>query len=204
MLIVIAHNNGSKYLDSLILSLGDSNPVCVVDTGSTESELRNAFSVTGNIIFANGGFCANAYRVAYESFSNHDSYFFMHDSMICKWRNFEQDFRSSGDVVAWIGIGIENEWINDEYIQRSYPNVTQVPNQGMFGPIFYATNKAMRKLKFPAFCHNRADLCSSERGFGFGFMQAGFDVKSVDSYCNDRIDNKQDYKHFDKFRPNRP
>lgn len=81
-LVVIATNNGKKYLEKLLPTVKYN--YIVIDTGSTEKDSIEYFdSLKCNKARIDGGYCIAAYEYAYKSYE-FEEYFFMHDSMVVK------------------------------------------------------------------------------------------------------------------------
>lgn len=209
VLTIIAYHNGSQYLGGLLPLL--KPPYVVVDTGSTASEMAYLCAFRPQYLLSlPGGYCTEAYRYAYESMQA-EAYFFMHDSMRIKEPDFLNHFRSRGPVVAWIGFhgvdyGLPGSH-EEAWLTRLYGPPIDLPNVGIFGPIFYADREAIRAViergLWPPPLQNRHELVAAERGLAIAFHRAGYEVAYLEEYDNERIDQVRDYKFFDKFRPNR-
>ena len=197
-MIIIATNNGKEYLEKLLPTI--SYDYAVIDTGSTEYDSIQYFnSLNCKKAQISGGYCVGAYQHGYKMFPDNE-YFFMHDSMIVKKKNFLEDF-SIGEVVAWIGFKMD--YLNhDEYLTKLYNDLSDMPEYAIFGPIFYATSWAMSQIN-PPIPDNRKDAIAMERGYAFAFHRAGIKIKYLEEYNNERIDIKKDYIYSDKLRPNR-
>jgi hypothetical protein len=201
-LIVIATNNGKKYLEKLLPTV--KYPFVLIDTGSTEPESIKYFNDLDCIkARIKGGYAVGAYEYAYRKFKA-DNYFFMQDSMMIKKEDFIEDFENKGSVVAWLRFFYAPEHGID-YLNKIPGD--SVPEYAIFGPIFYATKEAMDTLNekglFPPIPVNKDEAIASESGYGLAFHRAGIEVSHVEEMDNQRIDETRDYKMFDKFRPHR-
>jgi hypothetical protein len=201
-LVVVATHNGKKFLEKLLPTI--KYPYLVIDTGSTEQESIDYFdSLLCAKARINGGYCISAYEYAYRNYE-FEEYFFMHDSMIVKNVDFVDRFREKGDAVAWLHFYFAPEHGRD-YLAK-FPGESD-PTWAIFGPIFYAKRTAMDKLNemklFPPKPKNRDEAVAAESGYGLAFHRAGINVDCVEEMDNERIDDKRDYKLFDKLRPSR-
>lgn len=204
-LVVVATNNGKKYLEKLLPTI--EYPFVVIDTGSTEQESIDYFNqLECEKAKIAGGYCVAAYEYAYRNYE-FEEYFFMHDSMIVKREGFVDCFREKGEVVSWLSFNLAPEHGRDYMLRIPPHNFDNVPGRAIFGPIFYATRNAMNKLNemnlFPPHPINRDEQIASESGYAICFHRAGFQIPHVEEMDNSRIDEKRDYEMFDKFRPNR-
>lgn len=205
ILTTIAYHNGAQYIDGWPPL---DFPTVVIDTGSDINDLETMAATGVTYLSLYSGGCTEAYKLAFLTWPSFDGYFFMHDSMKVKEPRFLESFQHRGDVVAWIGFQFdtgapgtpERAWMDFYYPER-FPR----PQTAIFGPIFYASRRAMLlALPFwPPPLKNRHDLCAAERGLAVAFKMAGFDVTYLEEYSNERIDQTRDYRLFDKFRPNR-
>lgn len=202
-LVVIATNNGKKYLQKLLPTVKYN--YVVIDTGSTDpASIKYFDSLLCRKVRINGGYSPGAYEYAYRNIEA-EEYFFMHDSMIVKKPNFIEDFRAKGEVCAWLHFYFAPEHGRD-YLNK-FPGEGN-PTWAIFGPIFYAKKSAMDKLNelqlLPPRCNNRDEAVAAESGYGLAFHRAGIEVPIVEEMCNQRLDETRDYEMFDKFRPKRP
>lgn len=211
-LIVIAHHNGSEYLPALLDSL--VYPALVVDTGSSPEEQNCLRRQSVRSLFIGGGGCTEAYREGFRnSTPDIEHFFFMHDSMRVKEREFLPLFAHHSPVTAWIGF-------NMDWGPRTSPEAvwgaswlgaltTSNPPHAIFGPIFYAHQSALLATIFhaphlwPPALKSRVELQGAERGLAYTFHRAGFTPKYLEEYDNNRLDVTRDYRFFDKYRPNR-
>lgn len=210
-LVVVAYHNGSQYLEPLLDSL--MYPTLVVDTGSRPDEqeyLRRHSQVES--LFIQGGGCTEAYLQGYRLHPGCDHYFFMHDSMRVKERDFMPFFAHQRPVTAWIGFNMDwgtPESAEGRWLASAYGSLDRaIPPYAIFGPIFYASAAAMSAIEkvnlWSPPLWSRSDLTASERGLAIGFHRAGFTPDFLEPYDNDRIDVYRNYRFFDKYRPNRP
>lgn len=129
----------------------------------------------------------NAFRKHYYS-----SYLFLQDSLRGLVEDVTEPFRASGeDVVAWGRFPLffdspeQEKWVWDQYPGRTRPR------QGIFGPIFYATRKAMKRLEdknlFPKLPPNKMMAQGTERAWAFAFDRAGVTVGELGGVTTDGI-----------------
>lgn len=195
-MICISTRNGMTYLPRLIESLGDLDYL-VIDTGSTDPEFISYLKTLKKVDFCNGGFCIGSYDHAVKYHPN-DWYFFMHDSMIVKDKNFLEDFQKN-DVTAWLSFPMFFDSSGQEaYVRATCGN--KIPPKGIFGPIFYATREAMLKIKMPT-PHSLDEAHGMERGLAVLFAEAGVPVHFIDEMDPTKFES---YKHFSKFITGRP
>lgn len=125
-----------------------------------------------------GGHPTGAYIEAYRTYTDYGSYLFVQDSMRARSRDCVQPFRGRGHVVAWCSFPLFFD--NDEqarYVASQYPGQV-LPARGIFGPVFYATRRAMRRAEpfFPAVPGTKLEAQGTERAWAFAFQAAGFPV----------------------------
>jgi len=209
-LIVIPYFNGKEFLPNLLASIPkDKYRVLVVDTGSTDPdsvELLNNIDVLVDKTDV-AGFGLGGYILAYDKYPS-DEYFFMHDSMVVKDPDFIEKFREKGDVVGWLKFPFSeqhDDYIN--YLTADYGDYSDAPEFGIFGPIFYAKKEALDAVRelgyFKEYPTDKQHLCAQERGMAIAFKRAGYDMKFIETYDYERLDNRRDYELFDKIRPHR-
>lgn len=136
-----------------------------------------------------GGHPSKAYIDAFRK-HYYRSYLFLQDSLRGNVEDVVQPFRENGkDVVAW---GTFDFFFDDQlqaqWVLSQYPGA-RVPMRGIFGPIFYATRKAMKKLEdkrmFPETPPNHLMAQGTERAWAFAFYQAGIPVGQLSDCVTD-------------------
>lgn len=196
-MVCISTNNGIKYLPELIKSLRYI-PYTIIDTGSTDPEFLEYLKTLENVLYTDGGWCLGAYKHAVENIDA-DWYFFMHDSMRIKNRNFLDKFKNC-EVCGWLSFPMffDNQ-SQFSTMSSLYPGET--PDKGIFGPIFYATKDALDKINIhkPT---NIDDAHGMERGIAMAFNQVGVKVDFIDVMDENKLNNDL-YEDFTKFRPRR-
>lgn len=206
ILTVVATHNGMEFLPDLIKDLPEDH--LIVDTNSNDPKVLNYLNKLDKkpVLIGPVG-CIGAYKAAYETAPHYDGYFFMHDSMRIKDKNFLEAFSSIGPVVAWIGFPMDfDSGPQRQYLEYLYGDLNKdVPPTAIFGPIFYASKQAMQKAfdLIPNQTSSRDELCAMERGIAIAFHRAGFEIDYLEEYSNERLDILDDYKYFSKKRPNR-
>lgn len=208
-LIVIPYFNGKEFIENLISSIEKHTdaPYIVVDTGSTEQESIDVFN---NLwckkdATKKAGYGVGAYILAYENYLA-DEYLFIHDSMVFK-KDPLPEMRKH-DVCTWLRFPMGEQFQDVKgYLEGDYVLLDDLPEHGIFGPIFYAKRSALDKIRsmgyFKRYPVSKQDLCSFERGMAIAFKRAGIKVGYLDEYDYERVDNRRDYEHFDKIRPHR-
>lgn len=118
------------------------------------------------------------------------SYLFLQDSLRSNVEDCVAPFKENGEeVVAW---GTFPMFFDDEYqakwVLEQYPGNT-MPRRGIFGPIFYATRKALQKIErkglLPATPPNRLMAQGTERAWAFACDWAGIKLGSLSECIND-------------------
>lgn len=198
-LIVIATNNGMDYLPKLLESMPLNYNWIVVDTGSTDRKFKEYLkTLGGQVYYTDGGWCIGAYLWAIEN-KPAQSYFFMHDSMVIKDQKFLDKFKQY-DFCGWLNFHMSFDGPEQEsYIKHLYGE--NVPDNGVFGPIFYATSQALSRVEIPL--PATADQAHGmERGIACAFVNAGLNLAFIEKYDTDKMD-KDEYDTFTKLRPKR-
>lgn len=109
------------------------------------------------------------------------SYLFLQDSLKGEVDDVVRPFREEGNPV--VGWGSFPMFFDDQqqadWVLRQYPGERH-PRRGIFGPIFYATRKALKHLEdrglFPDTPPNRLMAQGTERAWAFAFHRAGIPV----------------------------
>jgi len=198
-LIVVATHNGDERVQQIAAATDD--PILVVDTGSTTRNylIRGAVlelpHVVGWIETPYKGYDTGAYLWAYFNVEA-EHYMFMQDSCLPKERNFADYFHISMPkplgVCAWNGFSMQ---IWDTHEQRATVEYMYgegpVPEQGIFGPIFYTSRKTLdllaKRQLLPPYPMHKQMAQAMERAWAIAFFRA--QVRTVfltESYDPDR------------------
>lgn len=213
-MIVIATNNGIKFLPKLLNSIdlhgSNGHKICIVDTGSTDEFSLNYINELDKdkyIITKTEykGYDTGAYIHAYLRFPD-DEYIFLHDSMEVLTDDWIQDFKNPHtDVCYYSTFNIAFD------IPEQISKLTElgIYNENtvncVFGPIFYIKRSALDII------HNKVDLTKviptckmdqqgMERGWSMMIDSANIS-KSWLSYFAWNGDPTVVYKNMCKYRP---
>lgn len=136
-----------------------------------------------------GGYPSAAFIRAYREHEA-DSYLFIQDSLVGNGDVVAPFRELRAAVVGWASFPLffDNEeqqnWVAQQY---RWP----WPERGIFGPIFFATRKAMRKLDsqglFPKTPRNRLEYQGTERAWAIAFFKAGYGVKFLGPCVTDGV-----------------
>ena len=154
-----------------------------------------------------GGYATGAYIRAWREHPDFDSYLFIQDSMRGIVDDVVAPFREKGaDVVAW-GFFPFPQYDNEgqrRWVEEQFPNPARPPF-GIFGPIFFATNHAMRRAEpyFPEIPRTRIEFQGTERAWAITFLHAGFEVTAFDDWNPGKMSNGS-YPVFQKTFALRP
>lgn len=207
-MIVIATNNGSKYIDSLMASLVVYGPaeekILIVDTQSSDPEymghlktLQARYSKRIDIEIAQtpyAGYDTGAYIWAYRNYREPE-YMFMQDSMFIKKANWLQQFRDKWtdgiSLVSWLkfNVGYDGEAQKD-FVMKNI-GVTDTGGWGVFGPIFYTRLEIMDLFESKGLLNiiptNKIEQMAMERGWAAISTACGLASNNVDEYNDMRI-----------------
>lgn len=136
-----------------------------------------------------GGYTTKAYIDAYRK-HYYRSYLFLQDSLRGNVADVVAPFKDNGaEAVAWgtfpmfFDEPLQAKWVLDQYPGRT------MPRRGVFGPIFYATRKAMRRLEdkrlLPHPPPNKLMEQGVERAWAFAFDWAGIKLGSLSECITD-------------------
>jgi hypothetical protein len=134
-----------------------------------------------------GGHPTGAFKKAFLEQPWFESYLFLQDSLKPVEDDIVTPFKEEGhDVVAWglFGMNFDNGsqgiWVEDQYPKDIKPKA------GIFGPIFYATNQAMRKSQpfWPKTPLERNQAQGTERAWAYCFAAADIEVGTLGAWCN--------------------
>jgi hypothetical protein len=138
-----------------------------------------------------GGHPSAAYVRAFRSDPWYRSYLFLQDSLVGRVPDVVEPFRSRGsDVVAWglFPLFFDND-LQARWVVSQYP--PPHPPFGIFGPIFFATRKAMQRLEdkrlFPETPPNRLMAQGTERAWALAFHAAGIPVDALGGCTTDGV-----------------
>jgi len=200
-LIAIATNQGeeqlAKLLDSMKGTIGDNDFVLVVDTtfGKTNgSRPITERGMSGTTVSIKGGYDTGAYIHAFKMYPDFSRYVFMHDSMEVidpEWlRKFSEPLEPKfygRDGTPYTSVGavsyarfhffFDENPAQQEWVERQYGH--DFPYWGIFGPIFCASNEAMKAIRLPDTPTNKLEQQAGERTWAMAFHNAGFEVATV-------------------------
>lgn len=200
-MIVICTYNGKDYLPRLLNSMHqygtDGEKVVICDNHSTDPdsldylvyiEDRVELSPIPDIIKSAGpNYDTGGYLSAYKQYPNEDYYMFMHDSMEVKDPNWLKQFKDrieGYDAVAWhiFHQGFDNE----EQHQFCTERIGDYwKNWGIFGPILYISNHAMKTLAADlenCLPTNKNLQQAMERGWAMLFEKHGLKCNRVHTF----------------------
>lgn len=132
---------------------------------------------------SSGGRETGAYINAYRKHYYH-SYLFLQDSLIGNVDDCVAPFRENGkEVVAW---GTFPMFFDDQHqavwVANQYPGTT-FPRKGIFGPVFYATRKALQRIErkgwLPKPPPNKLMAQGTERAWAFACDWSGIELGSL-------------------------
>jgi hypothetical protein len=127
-----------------------------------------------------GGYTTGAYINAFRKHYYH-SYLFLQDSLRGNVDDVVAPFKANGrNVVGWGSFPLFFDDQHQEvWVRNQYPG-ERLPPRGIFGPIFYATRKALKHLEdrdmFPKTPPNKLMEQGNERGWAMAFYRAGIPV----------------------------
>lgn len=135
-----------------------------------------------------GGHPSKAFIDAYRQ-NYYRSYLFLQDSLRGNVEDVVEPFRGKEEVVAW---GTFPMFFDDEqqgnWVLKQYPGHT-MPRRGIFGPIFYATRRAMQRMEskglFPKTPPNRLMAQGTERAWAFACDWAGIKLGTLGDCITD-------------------
>ena len=214
-MIVIATNNGMKFLPNLLSSIEKhgrhGQDVCIVDTGSTDPVFISYLSTLSNYIVTKtpySGYDTGAYVWAYQNYKS-DEYIFMHDSLEILTNDWLEAFRYyKCDVCYYASFPIQF----DEDAQKNRLIDIGIYNQdapyGIFGPIFYANRNAMDKVaaRFDlksVIPTTKLDQMGMERGWSMMFETVGARISWLSMINRDLAYENVLYRSMRKYRPSR-
>jgi hypothetical protein len=219
--VVIATNNGAQHLARLFDSLekyGCPFEIVIVDTGSTDPESLDfiesiKFSHGATVLHCPGGYATGAYLHAYRNVQA-DRYFFFHDSIEVKKERWWEDFRERMDtahtVVPWLTFDFF--WDSSEqgqYIKNAMGMSfgDNLPDAGIFGPIFYCTVNTLRIMEtfgnLPTPPSSKIEEQGWERGWAVAFQAVKAKVNPIQHGFNVFKLDGDEYETLRKYRPGR-
>jgi hypothetical protein len=217
-MIVIATNNGKKYLSKLLESLeflGNKIPVSIIDTQSDDiesleylSNLQNTFPFdikTYRTPYR--GFDTGAYIWAYRNIPS-EKYYFLQDSLKIKSLEYfsETDKRLKPGTIVPLLTFENNGYGYGEGMNFCQSNFgTTDYDLGIFGPIFSILRSDMDKIDSNHLCipHNKATQTGMERGWAIIFKIYGFVVDPLEGIKDDFKIENHTYQYFEKQFPYR-
>ena len=219
-MIVIATNNGKKYLIEVLYDLkkiGVKEEIAVIDTQSTDIEsLEFLESLKNNNDFdlkisvhttPYRGFDTGAYIYAINNLSA-DKFYFMQDSIKIKSNDYFNAIDKklkNGTVVPLITFG-PHLYDENEQINFCYENFESIEyDKGIFGPIFAITNSDAQKIdkKYLVYPTNKMLQMGMERGWSIIFKKYAFEIDSLEGDYNYEKLINDGYTYFKKYLPYR-
>jgi hypothetical protein len=209
-LIVIPTNNGYKQLDVLLQSLESTPcPILIIDTGSTDPAhleyLKEEVWAYGNVTYVTEtpmkGYAQGAYLWAYWNyFATH--YLFLQDSLVAIVEDVLKPFQEKtlthctktselGQIergaIGWASFNFEfDPGLQEAAMRYMYGN--DIPQYGIFGPIFYTSRDTLRDLEaagclpsYPVHAHHAQGL---ERAWAMVFKRLGYPVAFIHNLPN--------------------
>lgn len=222
-MIVIATNNGHRFLPELIPALErlgtGGYEVLLVDTGSTDPRtlelLEELKSYEGPLRLRvtctpYRGYDTGAYIHAYREFPA-DRYIFLQDSLMPKHGGWVEEFGSRFSfgvgVVPWLVFPLT--WDSEEqrqFVSSRYA-CRQAPPYGIFGPIFAAERTALERLDRKSLLNviptSKAEQQGMERGWSLAFFLAEIAVRPIENTFNHTRLLEHGYATFEKRLPRR-
>lgn len=198
-MIVVASHNGVEFLPKLLDTMPEEP--FVVDVGSTDPEFIEYVAKLSNSGRIDNLQSIGAYKYAYDRFPDEQEFMFMHDSMLVKDKMFVEKMSRLGDVVGWLRFPMFFDNHGQQHYLSQYYDMGNLPDYGLFGPIFYAKRSALDKITWPV-CETLEQAHAAERGLAIAFHQAGVKVEYDDDYDINRIYG-DDYTLLTKFLPKR-
>lgn len=136
-----------------------------------------------------GGHPSKAFIDAYRRYY-YRSYLFLQDSLRSNVEDCVKPFRENGsDVVAWGTFPMffddkhQEAWVRNQYVGE------RLPRRGIFGPIFYATRKALGKIERKGFLPktppNKLMAQGTERAWAFACQWSGVGLGSLSECITD-------------------
>lgn len=140
---------------------------------------------------ADGGYTTGAFKAAFNK-HYYRSYLFVQDSIRANVDDCVAPFRENGkDVVAWGTFPLffddpyQEKWVLEQYPGQFHPK------KGIFGPIFYATRRAITKLSdkrlLPATPPNKLMEQGTERAWAYACLRAGLNLGSLGDCITDGV-----------------
>lgn len=138
-----------------------------------------------------GGHPSAAFIKAYHQYPDYDAYLFLQDSLFPRTDFYLDHFMNPLEpVVGWARFNlpmfdgdVQMAWVEDQYPEDVRPS------HGIFGPIFYATRRAMEQAEpwFPRTPKNRLEAQGTERAWAYAFAAAGIPVSFLGDWSNERL-----------------
>jgi hypothetical protein len=185
-LVVVTTHNGSNYLPQCLESLGDNYPILVVDAGSNDVDFKNSLGLLDCIVaYTEKTYQPGVWLHAYKNYPS-ENYLFIQDSMKALVKDYIEPFRGS-EATAWATFPMDSPPHTPEQlltIKQRYPY--HKAQRAIFGPIFYASKKALDKLSdqnlWPGLPGNKEGDSATERYLAMAFDLAGVKVSSLNDF----------------------
>ncbi|HQU17487.1 MAG TPA: glycosyltransferase family A protein [Fimbriimonadaceae bacterium] len=222
-MIVVATNNGHRFLPELIRSIeecGDGgHEVVIVDTQSSAPEAQEYLSTlaaySGPLRLSVDqtpykGYDTGAYLHAFRKLAA-DSYIFLQDSACPKEPGWTEAFTSrltyGVGCVPWLTFPLQ--WDEEgqlEFIRQQY-RTDRVPPLGVFGPMFAASRESLLKLDqmklLDAIPSTKVEQQAMERGWPLAFFLGGFGIRPIHTMFSERKLRAGEYGVLSKRLPKR-
>lgn len=222
-MIVVATNNGHKFLPDLIRSIEDcgdgGHDVVIVDTQSSSPEaaayLATLVEYAGPLRLSVDqtpykGYDTGAYLYAFRKYAA-DSYIFLQDSARPKELRWTEAFTSrlthGVGCVPWLTFPLQ--WDGEgqiEFVRARY-RTDRVPPLGVFGPMFAASRDSLVKLDrlslLDAIPANKVEQQAMERGWPLAFFLGGFGIRPIHTMFSERKLRAGEYGVLSKRLPKR-
>jgi hypothetical protein len=220
-MVIIATNNGHIYLEKLLqdfLFFFSEKNICVIDTGSDNEETllflsklkkKEIFSILNIKVMETPykGYDSGAYIYAMKNIIS-DKYYFLHDSISIKNKNFFNDIdeKLDDDTVVSIINFPSNFFDNQSQIDFCIKTIGTCDfDDGIFGPMFSinksAVNKIINDLDF--YPTNKNEQMSMERVWPSLFKKKNIKIVVLDGSHNLQIFANNGYKYINKTFLNR-
>lgn len=220
-ILVIATNNGKKYLTNLLNSLEIikfNKKIAIIDTQSTQTDsieflkglkLNNEYNLDIEIYKTPySGYDTGAYIYAMKNFK-YEVFYFIQDSMVIKSIDFFEKIKEklSPGVIVPIVTFCSNFYDNEEEKNFCLNNLgTYNYSKGIFGPMFSITGQDVSLIEDKWFVlpKNKNEQMAMERGWSIIFEKYNFKIIPLEGeHNNDKLYNDK-HIYFKKIFPVRP
>jgi hypothetical protein len=215
-MIVIATNNGIKFLPNLLSDLEKFNiteEISIIDTQSSDSEFIDyleslkSFNKLNINIYQTPykGFDTGAYIYAIQNLKS-DRFIFLQDSIRIKNIDFfnliDEKLKTSNVVTILTFEG--DRWDNptQQIFSLKHFGTTSF-EKGIFGPMFsmsYSDSQKLNNLIYPI---DKNQQMAMERCWSVIFKKQNFTIDCIEGIYNDFKINNDEYEYFTKINPYR-